>query len=362
MRHGIFVLADIGGYTTFLSDVGVEHGKEITSHLLNGMFEVDSDAWQLGNVEGDCLFVYSEDADDPAVVFMYLRRVYERFRESLEEIVTGSTCQCGACNRSGDLTLKFIVHRGEFDVERIAGQQHVIGHDVVVAHRLLKNSVPIREYALLSSAMSDVAAASGLATIDGVETYDDLGSVDYVYVDFADVRADFHRRRAVFLTESDADVVATVEIEAPPELVWDVTKNLDQGSAMFPTLVKAETLTGSVEEPGSVHTCLHGDGMHLVHYRVAYDPVSRRATDRLTGVPVVGRMLQTWEVQPSPEGTGTRFSFFYAVRPDDEIDDPELQQTIIDTIREHARGDVDGLKAFCEDAHANGLPVDRTPK
>ena len=95
-------------------------------------------------------------------------------------------------------------------------------------------------------------------------------------------------------------MVATVEIEAPPELVWDVTKNLDKGSEMFPTLVKAETLTGSVEEPGSVHTCLHGDGMHLVHYRVAYDPVSRRATDRLTGVPVVGRMLQTWEVQPSP--------------------------------------------------------------
>jgi hypothetical protein len=102
--------------------------------------------------------------------------------------------------------------------------------------------------------------------------------------------------------------------------------------------------------------------MHLVHYRVAYDPASRRATDRLTGVPVIGRMLQTWEATPSATGTGTSFSFFYAVRSDTEIDDPELEQMIIDTIREHARGDVDGLKAFCEDAHANGgLPVDRTP-
>ncbi len=41
MRSGIFVLTDIGGYTTVLSDVGIEHAKEIVGHLLNGMFEVD---------------------------------------------------------------------------------------------------------------------------------------------------------------------------------------------------------------------------------------------------------------------------------------------------------------------------------
>ena len=35
MTNGTFVLADIGGYTHFLSDVGIEHAKEITSHLFN---------------------------------------------------------------------------------------------------------------------------------------------------------------------------------------------------------------------------------------------------------------------------------------------------------------------------------------
>jgi len=37
MTNGTFLLADIGGYTTFLSEVGIEHAKEITSHLLNGI-------------------------------------------------------------------------------------------------------------------------------------------------------------------------------------------------------------------------------------------------------------------------------------------------------------------------------------
>lgn len=356
MRIGTFVLADIGGYTTFLSDVGVEHGKEITSHLLNGMFEVDSDVWQLGNVEGDCLFVYSEGDLSLEDVFGYLRRVYENFRESLEEVVTGSTCACGACDRSGDLTLKFVVHRGEFDVQQIAGQQHVIGSDVVVAHRLLKNSVPVREYALLSSAVLDVSHDTGFAAVQGSDTYDDRDPVEYVYVDFAEVRADFHRRRAVFLTEADADVVVRVDIDAPPDLVWDAVMNIDRAPELFPTIVRVETLAGAVEEAGSVHTCLHGDGMHAVHYRVAYDAESRRLTDRLTGVPVAERMLQTFEAKPS--GTGTRLSVFYALQGETEIDDPELKRVVLETIRDHTEADGQGVKASCEAEFARGLLLD----
>ncbi len=349
MRHGIFILADIGGYTTFLSDVGIEHAKEITGHLLNGMFEVDSEIWKLGDVEGDCLFVYSDDPLSPEEVFAYLRRVYEKFRESLEEVVTGSTCGCGACDRSGDLTLKFVVHCGEFDVEKIAGQQQLIGRDVVVAHRLLKNSIPIREYALLTQPLFEVAEASGFETIAGRDEYD-VGLVEYVYVDFADVRKAFHKRREVFLTEADADVVATVEIAAPLEFVWRVIKDMSRGPEMFPTLVKAETLTGTMEEVGSVHTCLHGDGMHVVHYRVAYDEANHRSTDRLTGVPVVERMLQTLEARAS--GTGTRFSFYYSTKSGISITDEQVRRVVEETIRNHAERDVQGLKAFCEAEYA----------
>ena len=175
MRTGIFVLADIGGYTAFLTDVGITHAKEIVAHLLNGMFEVDSDTWKLGDVEGDCLFVYSDSEVSSDDAFSYLRRMYERFRESLEEVISGSTCRCGACDRSGDLTLKFVVHGGEFDVETIAGQQQLIGPDIVVAHRLLKNSVPIREYALVTAPLAEIAEGSGFSVAKGRDDYDDIG-------------------------------------------------------------------------------------------------------------------------------------------------------------------------------------------
>jgi len=44
-----------------------------------------------------------------------------------------------------------VVHGGAFDTQEIAGRKELIGFDIVVAHRLLKNSVPMREYALVTT-------------------------------------------------------------------------------------------------------------------------------------------------------------------------------------------------------------------
>jgi len=43
------------------------------------MFKLDPGAWKLGNVEGDCLFLYSDSRTSPQDVFSYLRRLYEKF-------------------------------------------------------------------------------------------------------------------------------------------------------------------------------------------------------------------------------------------------------------------------------------------
>jgi uncharacterized protein YndB with AHSA1/START domain len=346
MPDGTFVLADIGGYSTFLTEVGIEHAKEITSHLFNGLYEVDRNAWKVGNVEGDCLFLYSESRSSPEDVFAYLRRLYERFRESIEEVAAGSTCRCGACDRSGDLTLKFVVHGGAFDTQEIAGRTELIGAAIVEAHRLLKNSVPVREYALVTAPLADIAVASALSVTPGRDEYGDVGAVDYLYVDFQGVRDAYEKRRAIYLTEGDADVAVSIEIEAPPEFVWRIWMDSTKGPKWSPTLIEYETLSGTQDQVGSVHTCLHGDAGKMVHFRVAYDGRGRRFTDRLTNVPVAERMLLTSEAKPS--SAGTRFTFYYALEPGGPITDEETRAIFIDTVRKRAENDLRGLKALCE--------------
>jgi hypothetical protein len=355
MTTGTFVLADIGGYTTFLSEVGIEHAKEITSHLFNGMVKV-SKRWKVGNVEGDCLFLYTSSRESPENTFGQVRKLYEDFRASVAEVASGSTCRCGACDRSGDLVLKFVVHQGEFDTHEVAGRRELIGPDVVVAHRLLKNSVPVREYAILTSPLADVAHASGLPTTPASDEYSDIGAVEYLYVDLQPVREAFEKSRELYLTEETADVCLEIEIEAPPELVWRAITDPDRAKLWAPTLVEAEPLSGEYGKVGGVHTCLHGGGIKMIHLVVAHDEEGRRHTDRLWNVPFVNEAYIGCEIRPSPQGT--KALYYFSLRPGLPIAGNISKSRFLRASKKHAEDDLRGLKAICE-AEVRGLPLEK---
>ncbi len=348
MARGTFVLADIGGYTSFLSDVGIEHAKEITSHLLNGLHAVDPEGWRVGNVEGDCLFLYNDDPRAADTAFDYVCRLYERFREGIEEIVAGSTCKCGACDRSGDLTLKFVVHTGEFETHEIAGRTELIGPEVVVAHRLLKNSVPVREYALLTEPLRGAVDGCGYECNSASDAYDDVGSVDYQYVDLAALRDDWRKRREVYLDDADADLAMSVAIDAPPQLVWDLMADATNMVGTHPTMLELDMLTGSLSDVGSVHTCFHGEAIgKMVHQVIAFDSKTFRATHLVSNVQIVDRMYHSWECVDDGTG-GTILSMRYSLEPGASLDQA-TRDLFLEGLREHNDGDVAGLKRQAEE-------------
>ena len=52
--------------------------------------------------------------------------------------------------RPSNLTLKFVAHVGEVATQTIRDRLKLVGIDVILVHRLLKNPVPVREYVLLT--------------------------------------------------------------------------------------------------------------------------------------------------------------------------------------------------------------------
>src|SRR5206468_3266299 len=66
-----------------------------------------------------------------------------------------TTCPCSACANISMLKLKFVVHHGKFSRQRLGSVEQLHGTDVIVAHRLLKNSVPSKEYLLVTDAVLD---------------------------------------------------------------------------------------------------------------------------------------------------------------------------------------------------------------
>jgi hypothetical protein len=59
----------------------------------------------------------------------------------ITELLECDICVCDACQKVDQLKLKAIVHHGEVAVKKIRGFEELGGEDVILAHRLLKNSI-----------------------------------------------------------------------------------------------------------------------------------------------------------------------------------------------------------------------------
>ena len=187
-RRGALLLADISGYTGFLQGVADAHhaliveaeepppAYAVLSHLLAAMVASIEPAFRLAKVEGDAIFaVGSEDLDGEALL-EGVRRCHAAFRGGLAEAATTWMCTCDACARVGELDVKFVIHHGSYVSQPIAGREELLGADVNLAHRLLKNHardlVGAVPYALLTDAAVRAMRVDTDAMVAGEETYD----------------------------------------------------------------------------------------------------------------------------------------------------------------------------------------------
>jgi len=349
-KEGTFVLADIGGYTGFLSGVGIEHGKEITSHLFNVMLKVSKKRWKVGNVEGDYIFFYAEGKEKPEPLFEHLRSLYEKFRGSVTDIAARSTCDCGGCTRTSDLRLKFVVHAGQYDTQDIGGRTELIGSEIVVAHRLLKNSVPVAEYALVTPALGNLSGSVALATA-GSDTYEDVGMVEYAYLDLAQMRQEFEQMSQVFLDEKTAKIVLKTEVDAPPEVVWEALTDTSQVLQWFKTMTSFDHVQGEERGLGEVHRCVHDDGAKFVHVTVGIDDAGRRVSEKFWGGGWMSRLIKemyhTWEARALPDGRTLACYYATPVPRIPMVSDAFIVMAVRKVTPE-IRKSLEGLKAYCE--------------
>jgi hypothetical protein len=145
--QGLLLIPDITGYTDFISSVELSHGQHIVSELLQVLLSHNELALKLSEVEGDALLFYRPgERPAPERIEAQARHWLERFHDHLNRLREDVYCTCGACQNVGNLSLKVVGHYGEIGVHRVGKVQKLVGQDVVLAHRLLKNGVDVRDY------------------------------------------------------------------------------------------------------------------------------------------------------------------------------------------------------------------------
>jgi len=187
MQKAVIVLADISGYTRFikLHGMALVHAESIITELLDSIIEHTEHPLLLNKLEGDAvLFFAPADKDPKAAAASALRQVngfFEAFNTRKKEIGVDALCNCGACTEVVHLSIKAVMDFGSVVVKRVRQFEEISGTPVIVAHRLMKNSVPLDEYVLLTEAFEKVL---GDAPADGTritEQCEGIGAVNATY-------------------------------------------------------------------------------------------------------------------------------------------------------------------------------------
>jgi hypothetical protein len=183
----IIILADISGYTRFMleNQTAAVHGQQCITFLIETLLREVDIPLRLQEIEGDAVFLYAAREGDEAAwrqalaeVRAKLPRFFAAFLEGMRLAAEATPCSCAVCRDSGTLKLKLIVHSGRAVFHAIGGRALVSGADVILAHRLLKNSVPGEEYLLMTeAAYRDLGRDMGGGFVAGEEHYGDFGTV-----------------------------------------------------------------------------------------------------------------------------------------------------------------------------------------
>jgi hypothetical protein len=307
-----FLIADISGYTGYLAGVELDHAQDILADLVGAVVTALRPNFRLAKLEGDAAFTYmTADEVDGSMLLDTIERCYFGFRRRRRDVRQATSCECNACVRIPDLDLKIVVHYGLAIQQTVAGRKELLGSDVILVHRLLKNEVverlAIGAYALISQRCIEASdidpVALGMRAHS--ETYDHIGEVPVWVHDLEGRWRDEEARARVFVSPEEAFVSVKVETDVPPQVAWQFLTKPGQRMTWQPwvTEVTVKGATGGRRGPGSANHCMHGKDAvieEILDWR-PYDYVTDRTILATPDGPL--RVLHTIELQPTTTGT-----------------------------------------------------------
>jgi len=304
-----FVIADISGYTSFLAGVELDHAQDIIADLMDTVVRGLRPPFRLAKFEGDAAFVYAATAKiDGSMLQDIIESAYFEFRRRLRDIKQASTCECKACAAMGDLDFKFVAHHGEMVKQKMSGREELAGRDVILVHRLLKNTVGekigSRAYAVYSDACIQTLgidpAEQGL--VEHHETIDIIGDVRLW---LRNLEAAWQREREqtrVEITREDAYAILEFDIAAPRQAVWEYLTVPGQWQKWWPTDGLVEHSGNRRRGVGTKVHCMHGKDA-IIEELLDWRPFDYFTLSVLLPIPGAPKLVMTRALQERPNGT-----------------------------------------------------------
>lgn len=185
-RKVVLAITDISGYTKFMlsNRTSLAHSQSVITRLTSAIVDEVEIPLEISNLQGDAVFLYAlkDGEGTPWEEFgkkemgQKLIKFFKVFSDKIAELTESVHCKCGACDNIDKLKLKIVVHSGEALFYNLGRFEELSGIDVIIAHRLLKNSVASDEYILMTEpAYEDLEFPADIEIAEGEENYDEIG-------------------------------------------------------------------------------------------------------------------------------------------------------------------------------------------
>jgi len=267
----------------------------------------------ISKLEGDAVFAYVPETSflSGENILDLIENTYVSFRRQRETSRRNTTCTCKACLSIPTLDLKFFVHHGDFIVQEVSGIRELVGSDVNMIHRLMKNHVTENTgwtaYTLFTNRAIQSLGIQFEEIHDQIESYEHLGEIQIYCIDLHARYTEIIETRRVFVSPEEADFTFTFDFDAPPPVIWhwltDIEKKtlLADGDAVF----TAQSRPGGRTGPGASNHCAHGKNLKgsLIETILDWRPFEYFTFDGTEGN---NNMRQTYRLESISKGTGTR--------------------------------------------------------
>lgn len=186
-----FCVPDITGFTRFIATADINFTKEVIPALLRKLIDANITKMKVGEIEGDAIFFY-KTGRLPAVskVAEQCKIIYKTFSDFIQSVQESDPENYNLYLANSQLGLKIIIHYGNISVANIKGRTKLLGPDVIIAHKLLKNNIDEYNYVLLTDKyLAKIKDKNKLKELfhweelrTGKEVYEYMGEVSYHYI------------------------------------------------------------------------------------------------------------------------------------------------------------------------------------
>lgn len=185
--NATILIPDISGFTEFMTTTELGHASHAINMLIDAMLEAVGEEYEVSEIEGDAvLLIKKGPAPSKKEILDTCIKIFNAFHFQRKWMQQHTICACGACQAIIELSLKFVAHHGPLAEIKIGKFVKQSGPEMIVAHRLLKNSIDNHEYLLLTEKLLEQAVDTPetleLEWFSSSEEYASIGKIDYRFL------------------------------------------------------------------------------------------------------------------------------------------------------------------------------------